>query len=137
MKLKVERRFLKPGYTIGRLEVDGKYFCDTLEDRVRDLSREKKIPGETAIPAGIYDVVVNISPRFKRKLPRLLNVPGFEGILIHRGNTPEDTAGCILVGENKAKGKVINSTPYELRLTEMIERAQSAGESITIEIVEP
>lgn len=137
MKLRVERRFLKPGYTIGRMEVDGKYFCDTLEDRVRDLSREKKIPGETAIPAGIYDVVVNISPRFKRKLPRLLNVPGFEGILIHRGNTPEDTAGCILVGENKAKGRVINSTPYELRLTEMIERAQSAGESITIEIVEP
>lgn len=135
MKLKVERRFLKPGYTIGRLEVDGKYFCDTLEDRVRDLSREKKIPGETAIPAGIYDVVVNISPRFKRKLPRLLNVPGFEGILIHRGNTPEDTAGCILVGENKSKGRVINSTPYELRLTEMIERAQTAGETITIEIV--
>lgn len=137
MKLKVERRFLKPGYTIGRMEVDGKYFCDTLEDRVRDLSREKKVPGQTAIPAGKYEVIVNISPRFRRKLPRLLNVPGFEGILIHRGNTPEDTAGCILVGENKAKGKVINSTPYELRLTEMIERAQSAGESITIEVVEP
>ena len=137
MKLKVERRFLGPDYTIGTLEVDGKYFCDTLEDRVRDLSREKKVPGETAIPAGRYDVVVNISPRFKRKLPRLLNVPGFEGILIHRGNTPEDTAGCILVGENKAKGRVINSTPYELRLTEMIERAQTAGESITIEIIEP
>lgn len=137
MKLRVERRFLKPGYTIGRLEVDGKYFCDTLEDRVLDLSREKKVPGQTAIPAGKYEVIVNISPRFRRKLPRLLNVPGFEGILIHRGNTPEDTAGCILVGENKAKGKVINSTPYELRLTEMIERAQSAGESITIEIVEP
>ena len=137
MKLKVERRFLGPDYTIGTLEVDGKYFCDTLEDRVRDLSREKKVPGETAIPAGRYEVIVNISPRFKRKLPRLLNVPGFEGILIHRGNTPEDTAGCILVGENKVKGKVINSTPYELRLTEMIERAQTAGESITIEIIEP
>lgn len=137
MKLKVERRFLGSEYTIGTLKVDGKYFCDTLEDRVRDLSREKKVPGETAIPAGIYDVVVNISPRFKRKLPRLLNVPGFEGILIHRGNTPGDTAGCILVGENKAKGRVINSTPYELRLTEMIERAQTAGESIIIEIIEP
>ena len=137
MKLRVERRFLKPEYTIGRLDVDGKYFCDTLEDRVRDLSREKKVAGKTAIPAGCYEVVVNWSPRFKRKLPRLLNVPGFEGILIHRGNTPEDTAGCILVGENKAKGRVINSTPYELRLTEMIEHAQSAGESITIEIVEP
>ena len=137
MKLRVERRFLKPEYTIGRLEVDGKYFCDTLEDRVRDLNREKKVPGETAIPAGCYEVVVNWSPRFKRKLPRLLNVPEFEGILIHRGNTPEDTAGCILVGENKAKGRVINSTPYELRLTEMIERAQTAGETITIEIVQP
>ena len=136
MKLQLERKYLKPEYTIGQLKVDGNFFCDTLEDQVRDLSREKKIPGETAIPAGIYDVVVNISPRFKRKLPRLLNVPGFEGILIHRGNTPEDTAGCILVGENKAKGKVINSTPYELRLTEMIERAQTAGEVITIEISE-
>lgn len=137
MKLKVERYFFGPEYTIGKLEVDGEFFCDTLEDRIRDLSREKKIPGKTAIPAGRYDVVVNISPRFKRKLPRLLNVPGFEGILIHRGNTPEDTAGCILVGENKAKGRVINSTPYELRLTEMIERVQAAGETITIEIVEP
>lgn len=137
MKLRVERRFLKPEYTIGQMEVDGKYFCDTLEDRARDLSREKKVPGQTAIPAGKYEVIVNISPRFRRKLPRLLNVPGFEGILIHRGNTPEDTAGCILVGENKAKGRVINSTPYELRLTEMIERAQTAGESVIIEIVEP
>lgn len=135
MKLLLERRYKKPGYTVGRLYVDGMFFCDTLEDRVRELSREKKIAGETAIPAGCYEVIVNISPKFKRKLPRLLNVPGFEGILIHRGNTPEDTAGCILVGENKAVGKVLNSTPYELRLTEMIERAQTAGESITIEIL--
>lgn len=137
MKLKVERRFLSSEYTIGRLEVDGIYFCDTLEDRVRDLSQEKKVPGETAIPAGKYQVIVNISPRFKRKLPRLLDVPGFEGVLIHRGNTPQDTAGCILVGENKIKGKVINSTPYEIKLTAMIEREQSAGESIVIEIVDP
>lgn len=136
MKLQLERKYLKPEYTIGQLKVDGTFFCDTLEDRVRDLSREKKVPGQTAIPAGKYEVIVNISPRFKRKLPRLLNVPGFEGILIHRGNTPEDTAGCILVGENKAKGRVINSTPYELRLTEMIERAQTTGEVITIEITE-
>lgn len=136
MKLQLERKYLKPEYTIGQLKVDGTFFCDTLEDRVRDLSREKKVPGQTAIPAGKYEVIVNISPRFKRKLPRLLNVPDFEGILIHRGNTPEDTAGCILVGENKAKGRVINSTPYELRLTEMIERAQTTGEVITIEITE-
>lgn len=135
MKLLLERRYKKPGYTVGRLYMDGVFLCDTLEDRVRDLSREKKIAGKTAIPAGCYEVIVNISPKFKRKLPRLLNVPGFEGILIHRGNTPEDTAGCILVGENKAVGKVLNSTPYEVRLTEMIERAQTAGESITIEIL--
>lgn len=137
MKLRVERKYIGSSYTVGRLEVDGSYFCDTLEDRVRDLTSEKKVPGQTAIPAGEYDVIVNISPRFKRKLPRLLNVPGFEGILIHRGNTPEDTAGCILVGENKVKGKVINSTPYEVKLTAMIERAQSSGEIITIEIIEP
>ncbi len=134
MKLRIERRFLKPEYTIGRLDVDGKFFCDTLEDRVRDLSREKKIAGETAIPAGCYEVVVNWSPRFRRRLPRLLNVPGFEGILIHRGNTPEDTAGCILVGENKMRGCVVHSTVYEIRLTALLEEAQQRGEKIWIEV---
>ena len=134
MKLRVERRFLKPEYTIGRLDVDGKFFCDTLEDRVRDLSREKKIAGKTAIPAGCYEVVVNWSPRFKRRLPRLLDVPGFEGILIHRGNTPEDTAGCILVGENKMRGRVVHSTVYEIRLTALLEEVQQRGEKIWIEV---
>lgn len=137
MKLQLIRKYRKENYTIGALSIDGKYFCDTLEDRVRDLSKEKKIPGRTAIPAGEYNVVVNISPRFKRKLPRLLDVPGFDGILIHRGNTPEDTAGCILVGENKAPGKVLLSTGYEIRLVEMLERAQMKGENITIRITEP
>lgn len=136
MKLRVERRFLKPEYTIGRLDVDGKFFCDTLEDRVRDLNREKKIAGETAIPAGCYEVVVNWSPRFRRRLPRLLNVPGFEGILIHRGNTPEDTAGCILVGENKMRGRVVYSTVYEIRLTALLEEAQQRGEKIWIEVMD-
>ena len=86
MRLKVERLYLKPKYTIGRLYVDGKYFCDTLEDQVRDLMKDKKVPGQTAIPVGEYEIIVNVSPRFCRKLPRLLNVPGFDGILIHRGN---------------------------------------------------
>lgn len=134
MKLKLERLYLKSDYTIGVLYVDGRYFCNTLEDRVRDLTKEVKVPGLTAIPAGVYKVVVNISPRFRRKLPRLLNVPGFDGILIHRGNMAEDTAGCILVGENRERGKVINSTRYELQLTEMLERVQNKGEGITIEI---
>lgn len=136
MRLKVERLYLKSEYTIGKLYLDGKYFCDTLEDRVRDLTREKKVPGQTAIPAGHYEVVVNISPRFRRKLPRLLNVPGFDGILIHRGNTVEDTSGCILVGENRERGKVMNSSRYELQLTEILERAQEMGEDITIQIIQ-
>ena len=136
MRLILKRLYLKTDYTIGKLYMDGKYFCDTLEDQVRDLTKERKIPGRTAIPAGVYEIVVNVSPRFKRKLPRLLDVPGFDGILIHRGNTAEDTAGCILVGENRERGKVINSTRYEVQLTGRLERAQEKGE-ITIEIILP
>ena len=136
MRLILKWLYLKTDYTIGKLYMDGKYFCDTLEDQVRDLTKERKIPGRTAIPAGVYEIVVNVSPRFKRKLPRLLDVPGFDGILIHRGNTAEDTAGCILVGENRERGKVINSTRYEVQLTGILERAQEKGE-ITIEIIQP
>lgn len=134
MKLELTRLYFKDSYTIGKLYIDGQYFCDTLEDKVRDLTHEKKIPGQTAIPPGEYEIVVNISPRFRRKLPRLLNVPGFEGILIHRGNTSEDTAGCILIGENKQTGRIINSTGYELKLTDMLERAMQKDEKITITI---
>ena len=128
-------------YTIGKMYIDGDYFCDTLEDRVRDINKngkfdngEVKVAGETAIPYGRYQVVVNMSPRFKRELPRLLNVPNFEGILIHRGNTDKDSSGCILVGENKVKGKVINSTPYEQKLVSILKDVQNKGEEIWITI---
>lgn len=128
-------------YTIGKMYIDGEYFCDTLEDRVRDINKngkfdngEVKVAGETAIPYGRYQVVVNMSPRFKRELPRLLNVPNFEGILIHRGNTDKDSSGCILVGENKVKGKVINSTPYEQKLVSTLKDVQNKGEEIWITI---
>lgn len=134
MRLELNRIAKKPLYTIGKLFVDGKYFCDTLEDRCRDLDREEKVMNETAIPAGVYEVIVNVSAKFKRKLPLLLDVPHFTGIRIHRGNTDKDMSGCILVGENKQLGRVINSTPYELRLTEMLERAMLSGEKITIEV---
>lgn len=124
MKLRLERRFLGNSYTIGKLYIDGSYFCDTLEDKVRDLNKngkfdngEVKIYGETAIPYGTYKISVTYSPKFKRDLPLLENVPNFEGIRIHRGNTAKDTSGCILLGENKEKGKVLNSTPYELKIT--------------------
>lgn len=113
-----------------------------LEDTDRDLNRngvfdgnEKKIMHHTAIPYGKYRIIVNRSPRFKRELPRLLNVPHFTGILIHRGNTAKDTSGCILVGENRIKGGLVNSAKAEIKLTKILKSAIARGEKITIEIV--
>ncbi len=133
MKIQVARRALRPDYTIGAMYLDGRYFCDTLEDAVRPA----KIKHRTAIPAGNYRVIVNRSPKFGRDLPRLLEVPGFDGILIHRGNTAADTSGCILVGENKAVGKVVNSTGYEVRLVDRCKQAIARGEEIFITIQQP
>ena len=130
MKLVLNRTYLGDSYTIGKLYIDGVYFCDTLEDKVRDLSKEEKVKHQTAIPKGTYKVIVNQSPRLKRDLPRLLNVPHFDGILIHRGNTADDSSGCILVGENKIKGKVINSTKYEIELVKKLKEA----DDVTIEV---
>lgn len=132
MELLVQRIAKKSDYTVGRLFVDGKYTCDVLEDKVRETG--VKVPGETAIPAGRYRVIVAMSPRFKRELPRLLDVPGFEGILIHAGNSPRDTEGCLLVGENKEKGRVLNSRKYEVKLTSIIKEAIEMGEEVWIEI---
>lgn len=129
IKLLVKREFFAETYTIGKLYVDGVYFCDTLENPVRPEGI--KIPNETAIPYGTYEVIVNFSPKFKRVLPRLLNVPMFDGILIHRGNSVKDTSGCILVGENKVKGMVLNSTPYEEKLVELLKDKKDI--EITIE----
>lgn len=131
MELLLKRIAKKDTYTIGKLYINGDYFCDTLEDKDRGLKQSDslsyiqkiKVQEETAIPSGKYEIIVNYSPKFKRNLPRLLNVPGFSGILIHRGNTSKDTAGCILIGENKVVGKVINSTKYELELTKILTEA--------------
>ena len=100
-KIKLKRTNYKETYTIGRLYINNNYFCDTLEDRCRNLSKEKKIYSQTAIPKGVYKLVISYSPRFKRLLPLLLNVPFFEGIRIHAGNSSKDTSGCILVGTVK------------------------------------
>lgn len=153
MKLQLKRIALRPTYTIGRLLIDGERFCDTLEDRVRDTNKdgdlldegEGKVYAQTAIPYGTYGVTLNVqSPKYsKRKqyefckgyLPRLLDVPHFEGILIHIGNKPEDSAGCILVGENKVVGGLINSTATFTRLYERLKAAADRGEDIEIEIV--
>lgn len=142
MELLLERKWCKEEYTIGRLSINSVFFCNTLEDTVRDINMngtfdcgEFKIKGHTAIPYGEYEIIVNYSPRFKRELPRLLNVPHFDGILIHRGNTHKDSSGCVLVGENKKKGMVINSTKYELELTKILKEAQSRKEKIKIKII--
>jgi len=139
MKLTLNRIAKHETYTIGKLYVDGQYFCDTLEDKDRGLSQEMslseikkiKIQDETAIPTGTYNVIINISPKFGRLLPRLLDVTGFDGVLIHRGNTDKDTSGCILVGENKIVGKVINSTGYELKLVELLKNEKDITIKIT------
>ncbi len=121
MNLRIERVFKGDKYTIGKLYIDGQYFCDTLEDKVRELSsKSDKIYGKTAIPEGIYDVILTYSPKFKRLLPLFLNVPYFKYIRIHSGNDEDDSSGCILVGENKIKGKVINSRITENRLMDIL-----------------
>lgn len=105
MQITVKRTFKGPEYTIGKLYIDGAYFCDTLEDTVR----AEKIAGKTAIPAGKYKVKKTMSPRFKTVLPEILNVPNFTGVRIHSGNTAKDTDGCLLLGLNKTKGAVLCS----------------------------
>ena len=99
MEIKIKRLHRTDHSTIGELSIDGKFECFTLEDIERDV----KIKSETAIPKGTYKVIINRSNRFKRLLPLLLNVPNFEGIRIHSGNTNHDTEGCILVGLTRSK----------------------------------
>ena len=128
----IKRIFKGPDYTIGRLSIDGKYFCDTLEDTVRPAG--VKIPGKTAIPAGKYKIKLTESLRFKKLMPRLENVPGFTGVLIHAGNTAEDTEGCILVGKNRVKGKVLDSRETFARLFKLLFVSERGGETLEIEI---
>lgn len=155
MKLLIDRKYKKATYTIGNLYVDGKYFSNTLEDRDRGLKqtdplskiKSVKVPNETAIPTGKYRITMDVvSPKYSavawyRKLcggrmPRLLNVPGYEGILIHPGgsNGPLDTAGCVLVGKNSIKGKLTSSRETFKSLYDKLEAANKKGEIITIEI---
>ena len=134
MLLEVKRLYKKDTYTIGVLMVDGEKFSDTLEDKVRDLKSEKKVYGETAIPAGKYKVVMSMSSKFKRVMPYLENVPQFTGIMIHLGNTIKDTLGCILVGENKKKGQLVNSRKYSDELNKRINEAIERKEQVWIEV---
>lgn len=133
MKVILERKYIRADYTIGTLYIisgsgDIILEVDTLEDTDRGLVKtdseywikEHKILGKTAIPVGKYEIKLTYSERFKRKLPILLNVTGFEGIRIHAGNTQKDTSGCILVGQNKIKGGLINSEKCLLKILSVL-----------------
>lgn len=140
MKLTLKRIALRPTYTIGKLYIDGVYFCDTIEDTVRDTNKsgkfdngEQKIKGNTAIPYGTYEIKWTYSPRFKKYTPQLMNVPSFEGIRVHAGNTSADTEGCLILGENKQVGKVLNSRATINKFYPIIKKACSNGK-VTIEI---
>ena len=142
MNLTLKRLNLTPNYTEGELYVNGVYFCKTLEDTNRDLNKngqfdnnEKKVYGETCIPYGKYKVILSYSPKFKRELPEILEVPNFQGIRIHRGNKISDTLGCILCGEKVKNGYLSNSTPYEIKLVELFKQAKSRNEESFIEII--
>lgn len=144
MEIRLKRIARRDTYTIGRLYVDGEYFCDTCEDVDRGLRQDMaqsviraiKRKGVTAIPTGRYRVTMDVqSPKFRTKamyqfcngyLPRLINVPGFDGVLIHVGNTAKDTEGCLLVGRNTKVGKVLESRVTFVKLYEKLKKAEGS-----------
>lgn len=154
MELLLKRIARRDTYTIGKLFIDGTYFCDTIEDKDRGLRQDMqssviraiKRQGVTAIPTGRYRVTLDVkSPKFSQKryeksygfcggyLPRLINVNGFEGVLIHIGNTAKDTEGCLLVGRNTKVGKVLESRNTFVSLYEQLKKAKNENIYITIE----
>lgn len=153
MKVLVKRIFSNNRYTIAHVYVDGTYVCDSIEDTDRGWHsgmsdawiRNNKVYAKSAIPVGTYNLTLNVvSPKFVQKayykkfcggrLPRILNVPGFDGILMHRGATERDSAGCIILGYNKIKGQVVNSQEAFEKFYKILEEANKKKEKITIEI---
>ena len=143
MLITIDRAWKKDGYTISRLYVNGELFgCNTLEDSDRGLRQDmqleeikkKKVYGQTAIPRGSYECVYTYSNRFKKMLPLLKDVPGFDGIRIHSGNSAKDTDGCILVGLNLKKGMVLNSREWTNKLVSKMKEAWNRKERVIIVI---
>lgn len=153
MELLIDRKWKKQSYTISNLFIDGKWFSNVLEDADRgldnsmseDMIRTLKKPSITAIPRGTYEITLDVvSPKYSKvqfykdvcngKVPRLKNVKGFDGILIHAGNTDKDSSGCLLVGQNKVKGQVVNSKETFKQLYQLLQDGKSRGEKITIKI---
>ena len=152
MELTLERKWRKDTYTIGILYINGKRFCETCEDQDRNLYQgmgvdeiqRRKVYGETAIPYGRYRISMRRkSPKYSKKkqyekcdgyVPYVRDVPGFSAILIHIGNTAKDSCGCILVGENKVKGQVVNSTATFWKLYDILKEADMRNEEIWLSV---
>ena len=140
MRLTLKRIANKKDYCIGKLYINGKYFCDTLEDRDRGLDdsmtedeiKQSKIKEQTAIPTGIYTVLLTYSPKYKKVMPLINNVKGYSGIRIHSGNSSKDTEGCLLVGKNTVVGRLTDSrNTYNALFKRLL---QKGSNKITIEI---
>ena len=142
MELRLERKYRNNNYCIDKLYINGKYFSDVLEDPDRGLTdtmsleeiKKIKIKGNTCIPYGTYNITITYSPRFKKNLPLLNNVKGFDGIRIHSGNKPQDTEGCLLPGFNKVKGQVIDSRVTTDKLIAQIQQVLNKKKKVTITI---
>lgn len=142
MEILLNRKYKKKDYTIGKLYIDGTPTCDTIEDCDRGLTsdmslaeiQKRKVKGETAIPSGRYAVNITWSPKFRRMLPILVNVPGYEGVRIHSGNTAKDTDGCILPGVNKKVGMVLDSRKWFTVVYDKIRAALNRKEKVWITI---
>ena len=153
LELLLDRKYRKETYTIGNLYMDGEWFCNTLEDKDRGLKSSMsleeinkiKVYAETAIPTGRYKVIMDVvSPKYNRvkwykdnfggRMPRLENVKGFSGILIHPGTTALDSAGCIIVGLNKIKGNVLESRATFQKLWKVLEQARKTGKTIYLTV---
>ena len=133
MELVLTRDAFLPTRTLGKLYADNVFECFTCEDKYRTPS-EAKVPGETAIPKGRYKVVITLSNRFKRELPLLLNVPNYDGVRIHSGNTEADTEGCILCGSTRNDSGVFSSRIATNNLILKIRNAINSGKEVWITI---
>lgn len=142
MLITIDRAWKRDGYTISRLYVNGELLCNALEDTDRGLRQDmtaeeikkRKVYGATAIPSGSYECVYTYSNRFKKNLPLLKDVPGFDGIRIHSGNTAKDTEGCILPGRNTQKGMVTDSRVWTDKIVSLMKGAWDRKENVTVMI---
>lgn len=135
MVIRVDRLYKKSEYTIGSLSINGQWICDTLEPHCIDWSKEKKTPKKTAVPEGCYRLVMKKSRKFGKIMPYLLDVPEFTDIMIHTGNFPKHTEGCILVGYNTVRGLVLKSRDAFEKIMEKIDYALSVKKEIFVKIV--